>query len=165
MSHYAVLGISDRQHDPSLTQQDIKHAYKCALLLHHPDKERRSPLPAADHQHASAVSIDDITTALKTLSDPLSKSEYDRTLRLANARDDTTGKTGKLYHTGLDTVDLDDLDFHESLNTWTRSCRCGQTEGFLVTEEELDKHADQGELITGCRGCSLWLKVLFGLEG
>jgi diphthamide biosynthesis protein 4 len=70
----------------------------------------------------------------------------------------------KVFRTGLDTVDLDDLIFDEGKELWTRGCRCGDDAGFVVTEAELELNAEDGELIIGCRGCSLWLRVLFGVE-
>lgn len=167
MSHYAILDMEERQHDPSLTQQDVKQAYKRALLLHHPDKERRTESHTAVRDARAsqeAVSIDAIAIAFKTLSDPSLRAEYDRELRLSQKKEGNSGQQ-KSYHTGLDTVDLDDLAYHETTSTWTRACRCGQKAGFVVSEEELEKHADLGELVTGCRGCSLWLRVLFGVEG
>lgn len=36
--------------------------------------------------------------------------------------------------------------------------------GYVVTEDELEKNLEDRELIVGCRGCSLWLRVLFSVE-
>lgn len=44
---------------------------------------------------------------------------------------------------------------------WFRACRCGQQRGFVVTETELEACAADGEILTECRGCSLWLRVVF----
>jgi len=33
----------------------------------------------------------------------------------------------------------------------------------LIRETDLEEAADDGELNVGCNGCSLWLKVLFGI--
>lgn len=93
-------------------------------------------------------------------------------------------------HTGMEIVDLEDLDFegggleneneNENENEkyasatatatatatgiWKRACRCGSIPAFVVTEAELEKSADEGELVTGCKGCSLWLKVMFTVD-
>lgn len=153
-NHYDTLGLSRRQFDASLTVQDVKQAYRHTLLQHHPDKIN-------DNNTTSQNTVDAITLAYKTLSEPALKTEYDRELRLSQSRSEEGNKTS---FTGLDTVDLDDLQYDEVKNEWWRSCRCGQDRGFVVTEDELEKDSHLGELITGCRGCSLWLKVLFGVE-
>lgn len=151
-NHYETLGLPQRQFDINLTGQDIKQAYRRALLQHHPDKATEAE---------AAETVDAITLAYKTLSEPGSRTEYDRQLRLSLARNKGEDKVS---YTGLDIVDLDDLEFDDEKSVWWRSCRCGQERGFIVTEDELEKEARFGELVTGCRGCSLWLKVLFGVE-
>lgn len=97
-----------------------------------------------------------------------------------NSDSDSDSDSDEIFRTGLETVDLDDLHFVETNNnkdqqdsqqeqeqeqTWTRACRCGDEAGFAVTETDLDANAEDGEVIVGCRGCSLWLRVLFGVEG
>lgn len=159
--HYATLGLSSRRYDTALTPQDIKQAYRVALLRYHPDKASESHAKVGK-QAETAHSVDAITLAYKTLSDPALKAEYDRELRLIAAKE--SKKQDGVSYTGLDVVDLDDLQYDEAAGTWYRSCRCGQERGYIVTEEELEKDAKYGELITGCRGCSLWLKVLFEAE-
>lgn len=146
--YYATLNLSSRRQDPSLSQTEIKTAYRKALLAHHPDKLKAK---------SSQVSIDTIALAYKILSSPDLRQEYDKGLTTTQASD-------KIFHTGLDTVDLDDLHFDESKDVWMHGCRCGDEGGFVVTEDELEKNAEDGELIVGCRGCSLWLRVLFGVE-
>jgi curved DNA-binding protein CbpA len=114
-----------------------------------------------------AYTIDEITTAYKTLSDPALRAEYDRTLRLDRLKVAEREKTGDVFHTGLEIVDLEDLaceEDGESGACWYRGCRCGDERGFLVTEDDLEREVDHGEVVVGCRGCSLWLKVLFAVE-
>ncbi|KAI5203159.1 DnaJ-domain-containing protein [Aureobasidium subglaciale] len=151
-NHYEALGLGHRQFDGNLTTQDIKQAYRKALLEHHPDKAQAG---------GASQSVDSITVAYKTLSESEAKVDYDRDLRLQLTRN----KRGeKIFHTGLDIVDLDDLDYDEKTGEWWKGCRCGQDRGFVITEDELENESRYGELITGCKGCSLWLKVLFGIE-
>lgn len=153
--YYSILGLGHRRHDPSLDPQAVKTAYHRALLAHHPDKSHTKPYKA------TGPTIDAIALAYQILSSPSLKEEYDRGL----ATSQTSGSTsGKVFHTGLDTVDLDDLSFSEKTEEWSRGCRCGDEGGFEVTEAELQRNAAEGELITGCRGCSLWLRVLFSVE-
>lgn len=151
-NHYETLGLGQRQSDGSLTAQDIKQAYRRALLEHHPDKTQTG---------GTSQSIDAITVAYKTLSEPAAKAEYDLELRLRHAR---SKGDDKIFHTGLDILDLDDLDYDEMTGEWWKSCRCGQDRGFVITEDDLENESRYGELVTGCKGCSLWLKVLFGVE-
>lgn len=154
-SFYKILGLETRQYD-SLTATDVKTAYKRALLLYHPDKT-----PHRTEKHAQAsVTVDEIALAYKTISNPDLRLEYDRVL----AQDlvlKEGAPTPRTHHPGLEIVDLDHLAFEDETQTWSRSCRCGDKQGFVVTEPELEEHSDQGELVVGCKGCSLWLKVLF----
>ncbi len=48
--------------------------------------------------------------------------------------------------------------------TWYAGCRCGVERAFVVTEAELERHADDGAVFTLCSGCSLWLKVEFEVD-
>lgn len=77
-----------------------------------------------------------------------------------------------------ETVDLDDLVEEEEGGvvgagssssggmSWSRSCRCGLQRGFIVTESQLEEESDAGgrEVLVQCQGCSLWLRVEFGVE-
>lgn len=154
--YYTILNLATRKLDPSLSPSEVKAAYKRALLQHHPDKSKSTSSPKS-----SGITVDSIALAYKILSSQALKSEYDFGLQTSRPKDDDNDK---VFRTGLDTVDLDDLTFNESKEIWTRGCRCGDDAGFVVTEAELDLNAEDGELIIGCRGCSLWLRVLFGVE-
>jgi diphthamide biosynthesis protein 4 len=155
--YYSILNLSPKRHDPSLNPAEIKTAYKRALLTHHPDKKSSSK-----SQSTSGPSVDDIALAYQILSSLDLKAEYDLSLLTTSQASNTAPH--KVYHTGLDTVDLDDLAFSDTSGTWVRSCRCGDKGGFEITEAELESNAEDSELITGCRGCSLWLRVLFSAE-
>ena len=49
---------------------------------------------------------------------------------------------------------------------WTRACRCGADKGFRIRETELEDAAARGdtEVLVGCEGCSLWVRVGFEVE-
>jgi curved DNA-binding protein CbpA len=158
-THYEVLGLPAQT---SLTPQLIKAAYRKALLKHHPDKAG-VPSSSVNDQHysKSAHSVDKITEAYSVLSSPKSRADYDRELTLqtrSQSKDESD-----IFRTGVEVVDLDDLDYDETEGSWYRSCRCGDNRGFLFKEDSLEDAADDGELNVGCRGCSLWLRVLFGV--
>jgi diphthamide biosynthesis protein 4 len=160
LTYYELLGLQSPQLGSRSSVLDIKLAYRRALLRHHPDKSNASK-GIGNHRHT----IDEITQAYKTLSDPVTRAEYDRRLNLepyATATPLTLLKgSGDAFRSGLETVDLDDLEFDENHAVWYRSCRCGDDRGFAVSEDQLAGEARFGEVIAGCRGCSLWLRIQF----
>ena len=160
---YSILGLSASQ-SIQYGPQAIKLAYQKSLLVHHPDKSIAKPRSALDKSSLGPVpTVDDILHAYKILSDRHSRAEYDRQLMLESHKL-FDRKDHETFRSGLETVDLDDLDYNEATNIWTRSCRCGQRRGFIVTEQELEREMEVGELCVECRGCSLWLKVLFAID-
>ena len=154
-SHYEVLSLPASQSlRNQLNEQDIKLAYRRALLLHHPDK---STPPLTAPSTSTKPTIDQITLAYKTLISPTLRTDYDRTQAL---KAPTTTQTS---HLGLETIDLDDLLHDDQQNLWYRGCRCGKERAYTVTEEELEMNSEEGEIVTGCQGCSLWLRVTFAV--
>ncbi|KAL1964621.1 hypothetical protein VTN77DRAFT_6795 [Rasamsonia byssochlamydoides] len=179
---YEVLNLPFTGSSSIPSKQQIKIAYHKALLKYHPDKAGQSPaklsLSACDDAPRTRIfTVDEITDAYKTLSDPVLRAEYDRTLRLQRLRSGEKLKDADVFHTGLEVVDLEDLNYEEGPEPgedgrdesgesgayWYRGCRCGDEKGFVVTEEELEREAQHGEIVIGCRGCSLWMKVLFAV--
>lgn len=184
-SHYEVLNLS--LPPVRLKKEDLKSAYHQALLRHHPDKSSSSPSSPPSQSSSSespcrsvsrnssrSFTVDQITTAYKTLSDPAEKSEYDRKLVLSGFAEPRSGKRGAendvVFRTGLEILDLDDMKMEEGdgdrsdTDVWYRECRCGDEKGFLVHEEDLERESEKGEIMIGCRGCSLWAKVVFAVE-
>ena len=148
--YYTILNLHCA--DKVLDKKTVKQAYRRALLLHHPDKSSRNT--------KLAPTVDDLTIAYKTLIDPVARSDYDRSRILRSTESSAYNKS---FHTGLETVDLDDLSYGESEGTWSRSCRCGNDRAYIIREEELEKNIEYGEIVTGCQGCSLWLRVTFAV--
>ncbi|OBT89922.1 hypothetical protein VE02_01527 [Pseudogymnoascus sp. 03VT05] len=171
VTYYEILGLpNSRDAARFLTPQLLKAAYRKSLLQHHPDKVQQVSSPengstkAANKQPSSAYTVDQITKAYSIISTPKLCEEYDRELALQSQETGEFGAQQKNgFRTGVEIVDLDDLDFDEEDSLWFRSCRCGDDRGFLIREEDLEEAADDGELAVGCRGCSLWLRVLFGV--
>lgn len=169
-NHYRTLGLSNTPNGQSLVPQDVKLAYRRALLAHHPDKAAGLPTPAPSPRQPPAArpvpapTVDQITLAYKVLSDPALRREHDRELSLSRNNTSRKGE-GWLGEAaiGLEAVDLDDLEYDEEEGIWYRSCRCGQARGFAVTEAELEKEEQTGLVVVGCRGCSLSLMVGFGV--
>lgn len=148
-THYAVLAIT-----PALLTTSsqpaalLKQAYHRALLQNHPDKHRTTP----------PYTIDQISTAYRTLSSPALRQAYDAELRATAATVEN-----EAFKTGVENVDLDDLEYDEGEGTWYRGCRCGNERGFSFGEPDLEGAEKEGEVVVGCNDCSLWLRVHFAV--
>lgn len=178
--HYTVLSLP---HTPPPSEKAIRNAYRRALLLHHPDKSKSYTTTTSSPKFVP--SIDHITTAYKTLIDPLRRQDYDRRTLLTTSSSthrSTTATaasaTAEQRYPGLETVDLNEMNFVSATDDpdnqeggagggggeggiYWRGCRCGRTMAFEIPEKELEAYAEDGEIVTGCQGCSLWLRVLF----
>ncbi|KAI0911636.1 hypothetical protein F4823DRAFT_278652 [Ustulina deusta] len=118
--------------------------------------------------------IDQIQHAYSVLSDARQRREYDRQLLLTSSSSSSTLTTSisssttaqkhsvsTRFHTGVETVDLDDLGFDERSGVYFGSCRCGNERGFQFTEEQLEAYEEDLALMVQCLDCSLWMRVLF----
>jgi len=157
-TYYEILGLSlsiiDQQDNPS---QFIKRAYRRALLSHHPDKKPASK-PTTN---TSTFTIDQISTAYAVLSNPSSRTSYDKLLLTATTT--ANNPAASQFQTGIETIDLDDLAHDGEQTQWYRPCRCGNERGYRFNEEDLEDASDLGELMVGCVDCSLWLRVQFAV--
>lgn len=168
-THYEILDLpAPLQNESHISAQILRTAYRRALLRHHPDKSSKPALNRAPETKAP-FTIDQITHAFQTLSDPKTRSAYNASLAL-NHYSGANGVGGvqskEEWKTGIDTVDLDDLEMGSEdaeEQEWYRGCRCGEERGFVITEGDLEDAAREGEVTVGCRGCSIWLRVLFGV--
>ena len=171
-SHYDILNLSSSS---KLSPADVKEAYHQTLLTYHPDKLKQGPSslssePSKNPRSSSPPSLDEILCAYTVLSDPAKRSSYDSRQKFQTRSSETAG------HIGLETYDLEDLDSHEDTRTgqaaWTRPCRCGDKRGYCMIESDLEKAAevqegkqeDMREILVGCQGCSLLIRVVFGVE-
>lgn len=165
---------------------ELRQAYKRALLHHHPDKQKKKKPQESTSSPTTypppAATIDEITEAYRVLGNASERAKYDVELRKWKMMNNHLhhhhhGADAVITtrHTGMEIVDLEELDFEvletenekdatATGNIWKRACRCGSIPAFVVTEAELEKSADEGELVTGCKGCSLWLKVMFTVD-
>lgn len=127
----------------------LKRAYRAALLRTHPDKARVN-------EKEALPSVELVMKAYETLSNPGKKSAYDKAIN------GTASVSGPLSVSEI--VDLDDLVLHEEDSEnmkWTRSCRCGEDEGYVVTEKDLLANGTADEIYIQCLGCSIWIKILY----
>lgn len=160
ITHYDILSLTpsmldNASSDPAL----LKRAYHRALLQNHPDKLASTSTPIGNESQKS-YSIDQISTAFAVLSSRKQRAEYDTLLKVAKSTDD---EEFARFQTGVENVDLDDLDFDESQERWYRSCRCGNDRGYSFQESDLEEAGDDGLLMVGCQDCSLWLRVHFAV--
>lgn len=164
-NYYQILGLETSQYFTDIQPQELKTAYHQALLLYHPDKASLSSTQAQhDRSKLPSTTVNHVALAYQTLSEPLLKAQYDRWLRFELSKQVLDASTSVPIFTGLETVDLDDLTFDSETTVWSKSCRCGEEKGFLVSVDELERNFAERQLIVGCKGCSLWLMVLYGTE-
>lgn len=122
--------------------------------------------------------MDEIKTAYEILSDPVKREawENDNKRKLLGK---SIGGEEEEFVLGLEVLDLEDFiptssqlspdnednDEREEEQIWSRPCRCGESSGFRVTERELEDAVlrGEGEVLVGCVGCSLWVRVGFGV--
>lgn len=158
-TYYQLLQIP-RNNQP-INPESLKVAYRRALLIHHPDKKcssrQTSTSPAKQLDYA--YSVDQITNAYKTLSCAATRAEYDKRLQDDSKR--LNSKSHDTHHAGIETFDLEELKYNEETNTWSRRCRCGEETGYDLTESDLEKETQHGEVYIACKGCSLSIRVLF----
>ena len=156
LDHYHILDLPRPSHaSKKPSQNDIKVAYRRALLRHHPDKHEKS---SSNTNNKPTYTLDQVFLAYKTLVDPCARFKYDQSIKTI---DSVVSLSSKDAHPGLETCDLDDLTFDSDCLVWSKSCRCGNPKGFVINEKDLEESEEHGEIITGCGGCSLWLRVTF----
>lgn len=163
-NYYQLLDLQGQESAATLSSQDVRTAYRQALLKNHPDKTGKNPSQHHGGTDSLQITVDDIALAYKTLSDPKLRADYDRWLQNAASSPSAWQAGEKPLRTGMETVDLDDLAYDTDKDAWSRGCRCGEAKGYVVCEADLEQHVDDGEVIVGCKGCSLWLRVLFSVE-
>lgn len=169
---YSTLGLSTPRSGQYFSAQQIRAAFRHALLLHHPDKAAsigisRDASTTKSEKPSRSHSVDDICRARDVLLDPVQRKQYDRALARSAALfpPKNTGTSNGSLSTSLqvEAVDLDDMDYDAAAQTWTRECRCGNAKAYEVSEEDLAGAMAQGyrEISVGCDGCSLHIRVLF----
>lgn len=134
MSAYAVLEIGQDS-----TAEEIRRAYKKALLKHHPDKVGNKQ---------TRYTIDDINAAFKRAMQP-------------HGLGDHGSFEEEMIHFS-DIVDLAEFDFDEDNEKFSRPCRCGEQMELRVSDLENNGSAD--EIAVQCTGCSLWVIVQYDVE-
>ncbi|KAM3445692.1 hypothetical protein NHJ13734_000145 [Beauveria thailandica] len=161
-THYEVLNLQPvllGAAEPRDASTLVKRAYHRALLRNHPDKATKA---GRNQYDVSIFTVDQISDAYAVLSSPQRRKEYDAGLRMSRIAGGGEDEDAK-FQTGIENIDLDDLDFDEAGQRWYRSCRCGNDRGYSFEEEDLVESSEDGVLLVGCQDCSLWLKVHFAV--
>lgn len=176
---YQILGLeaSSALEYSRITPEQIKQGYHAALLANHPDKLNQSGLSVevqsgnSKQNSSEKVTIPAIKTAYSILSNPERRKEYDQQLKLGVAL--VTGGSNKVIpKSATEQIDLDDMESRVEMGAdgvseicvWTKSCRCGETEGYVLTEQDLiDNGLESKSIIVQCIGCSLWIDVLYDI--
>ena len=171
-NYYHILGLSaSSTSSPRARPQnaELRRAYRNALLKAHPDKQSAA---SSGDQAPRGYTVDDVKEAYRVLDDPRSRAEYDNwVLRNPHVLQSTqkAGDEGQTlsadFILGLDVLDLSDFKEDEE-GEWTRACRCGDGKGFRILEVDLEDAEMRGEkeVLVGCGGCSLWVRVGFEVE-
>ena len=166
-THYDVLGLKQTS---NLTPEAVKVAYRDALLAHHPDRLKNASAAAAPASQ-NPPTIDQVVTAYNVLFDSKRRVEYDRAIAFKHSGR-ARSKEQLVSHEGIESYDLEDLTFNQDAGTWSKTCRCGNEKGFVVTETELEEaderqfaeKSKEREVLVGCQGCSLFIRVTFAVE-
>jgi diphthamide biosynthesis protein 4 len=170
-NYYHILGLATPSPGSSAskhTAAELRRAYRNALLAAHPDKKTATS--------KGTYSIDDVKEAYLVLGDASKRVEYDnwvlRNPRIIDADGGSNETQGgqtlsQDFILGLELLDLSDFEEQDGdQGEWTRGCRCGDEKGFRILEEDLEDAEGRGEkeVLVGCGGCSLWVRVGFEVE-
>ncbi len=147
MSLYRVLGLEP---PPSTySGAELKRAYRAALLKSHPDKA--SPEQSGNGKASESTEhVNRVIEAWTVLSSENAKRDYDRLL----VQEAGTADASTAAHAHYE-VDLDDMTFSLSASCYTRECRCGELDGYQVTEEQLEEGYD----VIQCTACSSTIHI------
>ncbi|CDO56577.1 hypothetical protein DV495_002327 [Geotrichum candidum] len=162
-NYYELLGVyrSEPAAYSDVPLSEIKQGYHAALLDNHPDKQQQQQQTGS----APLLSIPLIKAAFAVLSNAAERAEYDKKL--------ITGGGVAVASAGLPpratgcTMDLSELTIHEDDPEnfrWTSACRCGEDEGYALTERDLEANGDLTSIVVQCVGCSLWIEVQYDIE-
>ena len=175
-NYYQILGLNAPKPGSSSnrhTAAELRRAYRNALLAAPPDKKSESI--------ETAHSVDDVKEAYLVLGNAKDRTEYEnwvlRNPHILHTETRIDGDDGgqtlsQDFILGLELLDLSDFEEQESggegsdEGEWTRPCRCGDEKGFRILEEDLEDAEQRGEkeVLVGCGGCSLWVRVGFDVE-
>lgn len=131
---------------PAASEQEIKAAYRQAVLRLHPDKS------AAHRAPADTAKYQEVQRAWQVLNDPILRAAYDQQLALEAAQQHVfpsqTVRFNDMEEAGF-TGDPGDPDM-----LWEYPCRCG---GVYLLDDTTD--VTRGSVLLPCDTCSLNIEV------
>jgi diphthamide biosynthesis protein 4 len=193
-NYYTTLGLaplSPHSTTPAAIRAAYRTAL---LAAHPDKATAKAQAKGDTNKNAGAYTVDDVKEAHAVLSVPQARAEYDSWLALnpavlrgtADVRGGvggggvgSGGKAADDFVLGLEVLDLSDFveeeeeeeeeegkEGGEGEMLWTRACRCGDERGFRIRESELVEAEERGdkEVLVGCSGCSLWVRVAFEVD-
>ena len=129
ITYYELLGNS-----PGATHVEVKEAYHRTLLSFHPDKQ--------NSRHNTDFDAAVVKDAYLTLSDPISRTKYDETLRHSIVTINTPRPAQIISLDDFEEIDDGDV------RSWSHVCRCGGT--YVLKEKDLDEERH----LIACGSCS-----------
>ncbi|CAI6341439.1 unnamed protein product [Periconia digitata] len=160
---YAVLGnpAQKKEYDASFRLSLHAHSYSSSFSA--------AAAAAAAAAHDSSISSFDLEALdIFDLDDfTISSSSSSSFPRHRCRRDPTDAENNADGNASAEEEEEEDDDGGGAKSEWCRRChRCGADPGFRVDEVELERAvaADVEEVVLGCAGCSLFVRVQFGVE-
>uniref|UniRef100_T1JDW0 Diphthamide biosynthesis protein 4 n=1 Tax=Strigamia maritima TaxID=126957 RepID=T1JDW0_STRMM len=132
MTFYDLLGV-----EQNASRAEIKEKYQKLVRQVHPDKQE-----LCDSNH-----FIEIDKAWKVLGDEDERRRYDAELLEKELENEICIQ---------ETIDSSMLS--KARDVFYYPCRCGDT--FSVEESQFKDHS-QNDLLLGCNGCSLFIKIIF----
>ncbi|EFQ86561.1 hypothetical protein CFE70_005754 [Pyrenophora teres f. teres 0-1] len=144
--------------DEGYTVDDVKEAYNILS----------DPKSRADYDNWLLHNRDTLRSSRSSLhtASLLPSSDFILGLELLDLSDFDVVETRSDISAKVDSARGDNMSEEEEQMQWTRRCRCGAETGFRILEEELEDAEGRGEkeVLVGCEGCSLWVRVGFEVE-
>ncbi|KAL9953204.1 hypothetical protein ACROYT_G040582 [Oculina patagonica] len=138
---YNVLGVSANS-----SHEEIKRTYQRLVLKVHPDKLDESLTQEdRDKAYERFLAID---KAWKLLSNQETRTNYDKQLKEQGLSQEWPVSAE---------VDLDDMEYHEDLGSFSSVCRCSGE--YMITESDLEN----GHNVVCCSNCTLSIRVLYNV--
>ena len=135
-NYYEILNV-----DSTCNIKEIKRNYLKLVQLYHPDK----------NNNQSKDLFLEIQTAFEHLNNIENRKEYD--LKLLNDTKNKELLDGKIS----DLIDINDMEYNDSLDEFNYQCRC--SDYYTIKVDELKN----GYNILNCNGCSLIIKIKIDL--
>ncbi|KAH8731438.1 diphthamide biosynthesis protein 4 [Phaeosphaeriaceae sp. PMI808] len=191
--YYDILGLRAPTPGSSyeIPSAEVRRAYKLALLATHPDKNTTSPSGHSVDQVKEAYTILSDSQCRAEYNNFLLRNPHMVSSSSQKLQQQPPALLHD-FVLGLELLDLSDFDVldpgfafsnppegealgqeseaegdqQQQQMEWSRACRCGAGKGFKILEEELEDAEERGEkeVLVGCEGCSLWVRVGFEVE-